>query len=406
MPSTEQSATRSAPRAHAPVADATPGADGDESARLGTSGVKQSGGAPSRLMADLVRAMRAAAEESRAGTVEALRVEARELVDGAGERSASGEGALRRAAEDDIQAIRDWSEAEMARVRAEADDRIAAREASLEREVADHATRAGTDAAAVDAAVASFEAELDAFFSRLSTIDDPAEFAAVAAALPEPPALDQLRAPVVVAGHANESMDEAPDLHRGGRDAWPAADVTVAGTVVSPNSSDPQDADDVDPRLAALGLAGRVDAADAEAFPAAEDAQPIEELDGEDLSARLAGLVPDVTAPTNGSAAPSPAPVADDTDTDAPTEATRVVVTGLVNVASIASFKRHLARVRGVVSVTVSSGPDGEFVFTAHHVPAVSLRDVVPALPGFAARVTGVTEGTFTVSARDPESDS
>jgi hypothetical protein len=75
-------------------------------------------------------------------------------------------------------------------------------------------------------------------------------------------------------------------------------------------------------------------------------------------------------------------------------------------VASIASFKRHLARVTGVASVTVSSGPDGEFVFTANHVPNVSLRDVVPALPGFAARVTGVTEGTFTVSARDPESDS
>ena len=405
MPSIDQPAIISAPRTHAPDADATPGADGNELARRGTSGIKPSGGGRSRLMADLVRAMRAAAEESRTSTVEALRAEARGLVDSAGERSASDEGALRQAAEDDVQAIRHWAEAEIARVRSEAEDRIAAREAALEREVADHAARAGTDAAAIDVAVASFEAELDAFFSRLSTIDDPAEFAAVAAALPEPPVLDQLRASVVVPEEAGEPVDGATLPHRAGRDEWPEADVTVAAPVATPNTSESQDAD-VDPRLAALGLTGRLDPADAEADPAAEAAPPIEELDGEDLSARLAGLVPDATAPTNGSAAPSRAPVAGDTDADGPTESTRVVVTGLVNVASIASFKRHLARVRGVVSVTVRSGPDGEFVFTAHHVPAVSLRDVVPALPGFAARVTGVTEGTFTVSARDPESDS
>ncbi len=93
-------------------------------------------------------------------------------------------------------------------------------------------------------------------------------------------------------------------------------------------------------------------------------------------------------------------------EAEEPTATTRVVVSGLVNVASIASFKRHLARVRGVASVVVSSGPEGEFLFTAHHVPAVSFRDVVPALPGFAARVTSTAAGIITVSARDPEADS
>ena len=46
---------------------------------------------------------------------------------------------------------------------------------------------------------------------------------------------------------------------------------------------------------------------------------------------------------------------------------TRVVVTGLVSVASIAGFKRNLSRVAGVQSVGVSSGPDGEFVFAVNH---------------------------------------
>ena len=66
-----------------------------------------------------------------------------------------------------------------------------------------------------------------------------------------------------------------------------------------------------------------------------------------------------------------------------------VVVTGLVSVASIAGFKRHLGRVPGVQSVGVSSGPDGEFVFAVTHGADVVLRDAIPTLPGFGARVTG-----------------
>ena len=48
-------------------------------------------------------------------------------------------------------------------------------------------------------------------------------------------------------------------------------------------------------------------------------------------------------------------------------QTTQVVVVGLVSVATIASFKRHLGRATGVQSVGVSSGPDGEFVFAVAH---------------------------------------
>jgi hypothetical protein len=88
------------------------------------------------------------------------------------------------------------------------------------------------------------------------------------------------------------------------------------------------------------------------------------------------------------------------------TRSTQVIVVGLVSVASIASFKRHLGRVAGVQSVGVSSGPDGEFVFTVSHRADVSFRDVLPTLPGFAARVTNTGDGVVNVTARDPESES
>ena len=85
---------------------------------------------------------------------------------------------------------------------------------------------------------------------------------------------------------------------------------------------------------------------------------------------------------------------------------TRVVVTGLVSVASIASFKRHLGKLEGVATVGVSSGPDGEFVFAVAHGPAIDLQGAVPALPGFDAQITSVTDDTVSVAARDPEAES
>ena len=84
---------------------------------------------------------------------------------------------------------------------------------------------------------------------------------------------------------------------------------------------------------------------------------------------------------------------------------TQVVVSGLVSVASIASFKRHLGRLAGVQGVAVASGPEGEFVFNVTHRADVSFKDSIPTMPGFAARVTGTSDGVVAVAARDPESE-
>ena len=84
---------------------------------------------------------------------------------------------------------------------------------------------------------------------------------------------------------------------------------------------------------------------------------------------------------------------------------TRVVVLGLVSVASIATFKRSLGRSQGVMAIGVASGPDGEFVFTVTHEAGLSLRDAIVALPGFDARVTGESDGGIDVTAHDPDGD-
>jgi hypothetical protein len=86
-------------------------------------------------------------------------------------------------------------------------------------------------------------------------------------------------------------------------------------------------------------------------------------------------------------------------------ESTQVVVVGLVSVASIATFKRQLGRLPGVKNVGVSSGPDGEFIFTVGHGSDTSLSSLVPTLPNFQARVVSEREGVLNVSAHDPEAE-
>jgi hypothetical protein len=165
----------------------------------------------------------------------------------------------------------------------------------------------------------------------------------------------------------------------------------VAIEIIGSHGEEGEDEAEADPRVTALGLSPDYDAAEAEALAAADptDGEEIPEINDDALAARLAGLVPN-----RGSKGAS---------SDA--TATQVIVVGLVSVASIASFKRHLGRVSGVQSVGVSSGPDGEFVFAVNHTADIVLREAIPSLPSFQARVTSTSDGVVHVTAHDPESD-
>lgn len=219
--------------------------------------------------------------------------------------------------------------------------------------------------------MATFKLEMAEFFAALLAETDPTRLAGMAEALPEPPVFDQPHPNDEVVG----SLDVAEPVET--PEPTQATDAIDAPAVIDapeatfddapePTFDDAAEIDPtVDPRLAALGLASHFAAAEAEAAESS-----VEENDPSDQN-----------------------------------DATRIVVVGLVSVVSIAGFKRQLARVAGVQSVGVSSGPEGEFVFAVQHAPQVDLRDAIPALQNFAARVTTVTDGELQVIARDPETE-
>jgi hypothetical protein len=148
------------------------------------------------------------------------------------------------------------------------------------------------------------------------------------------------------------------------------------------------------PAASGQPMAGGVTQASGSSVPSipGQDFNTSESAPSESSAARLAGLVPSSELPANGRTSGAPVP-------------THVIVTGLLSVASIASFKRQLSRIPGVQGVGVSSGPDGEFIFKTTHEPGVSLAAVIPTLPGFGAEVVKSGEGTIQVAAHDPEAD-
>ena len=399
---------------------------------------------PNKFMADLTKAMQTAAESAREESFARLNADAKSVIEEIHALSATESSELRKRADDDVAGIRDWSKTEIARIREETDERIAHRKTKLEREIEEHAAAIEARIERVQGRVTAFEAEMAGFFERLLAEQDPTRFAAMAESLPEPPTLDAAtgatgweptpiasfpEAVTVVEATAEpiaEPVAEAPVETTVAPDSeWqrdPAWDTSPAPVAEPEAVADPwtapvadpieptaaveptPDAGDLtglveeaaasaeaDPRLAMLGMSPDFAAAEAEAatFDASDDGSdaPVAEIAEADIEARLAGLV---------------------TPADGPSQevlTTRVVVTGLVSVASIAGFKRHLSRATGVQSVGVSSGPDGEFVFAVGHGSDIALRDVVPTLPGFGARVTQEVEGEIKVSAHDPETE-
>jgi hypothetical protein len=170
-----------------------------------------------------------------------------------------------------------------------------------------------------------------------------------------------------------------------------AAEAVVAAEAAAESAETAEAAADVAETAAELlsGRAGQQEEADPEAQAALSARVDAGGFETESYQDRLASLLP---GHAEGGA-------------DGEPRTTQVVVTGLVSVASIASFKRHLGRLAGVTGVAVASGPDGEFIFNVTHRPDVSFRDAIPTMPGFAARVVATGDGVVSVTAHDPEAE-
>ena len=213
----------------------------------------------------------------------------------------------------------------------------------------------------VGATVAEYEAQMAAFFERLRAEEDPTRIATMAERMPEPPDLAGVAAaivePVTQAAEAAEAelVADEPTLEGDGSEMTEAE--------ASAETGDSRDrAEQSTPDFAAAEAEAATFTGDGEDEAASE---PAADHDRSRSPPPPRWQRPPTTARRRASA-PRPASI----------------VTGLVSVASIATFKRSLGRVPGVSTIGVASGPDGEFVFTVSHDSGIGLGEAIAALPG------------------------
>ena len=346
---------------------AAPAPTPDDSAQPGAAPARRA----TKFMAELSRAMQAAAEHARNETMARFEVDAKAVVEEIHTSATSEVSDLRRKADDDVAAIREWSKAEIARVREQTESRVATRKSGLDAEMEAHAASVEARAERVTVVVAAFEADMTAFFERLNAEEDPTRIATMAETMPDPPSLDDVAASI---GAAQATATAAP------------------ATFPKPATEAAKEPEPTPAPAAEIDFA----AAEAEAASFSGD---LGDDDEDGTSARAAtGAAGD--APAEPMATFDPAQSAARTGADAPTT-TRIVVVGLVSVASIANFKRSLTRIGGVWSIGVSSGPSGEFVFNVSHDPGLQLSASIISMEGFASQVTGESDGEIQVSAQD-----
>ena len=322
-----------------------------------------------KFMAELSRAMQAAAETARAETMARFDVEAKAVVETIHAAATDEAADLRRKADDDVAAIREWSKAEIARIREETESRIAARKSGLDGEMEQHAATVEARVERVAAVVAAFEAQMTSFFERLNAEEDPTRIATMAETMPDPPSLADVAASV-----ASQPFEAATP---------------------APLAADPQPVVDL--------------------FGNADAPSPVVEFDFAAAEAEAASFgdianepdLPEVEASADQDADAAVEDVQEGVDVDTPEPelaTSRVTVSGLASVANIANFKRSLARTPGVSTIAVASGPEGDFIFTVGHTLGTGLTAAVQALPGFDIELTADDGDELRVAAQDRDS--
>lgn len=310
------------------------------------------------LMAGLVRAMRDAAKTARDETVATLHVDAATRADAIRAQAATAVNDLKKIAEADVAGIKEWSRQELARVREETEERIAARRSQLVDET-EAAGRASDDLlASLHTAVEAFEAEMGRFFDALLAEEDPARLAGLAERMPAPPTLD----------------------------GFPAAgDATVVARPEPMPAAVAQPAPATEPEPEPVAEASVAEATQ----PQAEVAAPEPEQD-DPRAGWLEHLDPDAAA-----AAEAEALAGLDRQTN-------LIVSGLGEVAGIATFKAALMHAEGVSAVSVTAGTNGDVLFTVTHDGEADLRDAVRGLEAFEPQVIADDGDTISIAAREP----
>ena len=197
-------------------------------------GAAAAGVVPS-FLAELTRAMQAAAERQREEIATVIDDDAAGQVEIARKRGAAEAGELRRAAERDVDGIQAWAAEETERIRREATQRTDKRRKELEAHLTKHESIIDSEVVGVGVAVKDYRSTLDDFFDQLRGADNPSELARLAGSLPPPPDLESVRGLAradAVATFANAPEDAADDAIEDATEV--AADDSVAAELEPP----------------------------------------------------------------------------------------------------------------------------------------------------------------------------
>ena len=257
--------------------------------------VIEDGAEGTTFLAELARAMQTTAAAEQARNAEGTEQRRQAHIDAIRAREALEAEDLRELAKEDVKGIDAWSDGEIKRIKLERERRIAARREQLQVRLEEHRTVVGREVDAVEAAVASYRADIELYFRRLESETDPVTIAKFAGNRPQFPALEQIGAhdaPPSTAYRAAAPMPaveaEAPE----GAEAEPVA-AEAEAPEVEPVAAEPVAAE-----------APMIEAASTEAYAAPEPVADVDE-------------VPAVAA-------------ADDAATEAPTEDAEAAVAATV----------------------------------------------------------------------------
>jgi len=142
------------------------------------------------FMADLARAMQATAATERLRDVEGTSHRRQAYIDAIRAREAIEAEELREFAKEDVKGIDAWSDGEIKRIKLERERRIAARRDQLQIRLEEHRAVVAREIEAVEAAITTYQTDVEQFFSRLEFETDPVEIARQAGARPAFPVLE------------------------------------------------------------------------------------------------------------------------------------------------------------------------------------------------------------------------
>ncbi len=183
--------TPEAPNQHEPVASAA--GDSAQAAQGAAPGVGRRQTHVS-FLAEIARAMQAAAAQERERIHAGLGEEESSQIEKVHVRATAEAAALRQGADDDMRLVDSWCEEQIRQIHLEASRRIDDRRRELEQSVTQHGSLIETEVESVHGAVRDYRDSLDAFFARMAQEGDPSAIAGLAGTLPDPPDLDVVRA--------------------------------------------------------------------------------------------------------------------------------------------------------------------------------------------------------------------